>query len=130
MNKYTLGFDQLPLGVSQSNLAGEVEHFLRFFFERGATRRFAESARHYFLGDLFERRLGLVVRGVVKVHSYFLLPKRECCAALANARDRPIASVGLFRARSWLTRYTVAQQEVSHHEHKAFRFQGRIPLGI
>lgn len=26
--------------------------------------------------------------------------------------------------------YTVAQQGVSYHEHKAFRFQGRIPLGI
>ena len=25
MNKYTLGFDQLPLGVRRSNLAGEVE---------------------------------------------------------------------------------------------------------
>jgi hypothetical protein len=60
-------------GARRSDLARQIEHFAGFFFERGADLRFAEAARDYFLGDLLKRCLGLVVRGVIKIHSQFLL---------------------------------------------------------
>jgi hypothetical protein len=73
-------------GARRSDLARQIEHFAGFFFERGADLRFAEAARDYFLGDLLERRLGLVVRSVIKVHGKFLLLEGEFCCGLCLVR--------------------------------------------
>jgi hypothetical protein len=59
--------------TARSNLTRQVEHFAGFLFERGATLRFAEAARDYLLSNLFKRRARFVARGVLKVHSEFLL---------------------------------------------------------
>jgi hypothetical protein len=74
------------VGSDGSKLACQIEHSASFPLERGATLRFAEAARDYFLGDLFERRARFVIRSVIEVHGKFLLFEGKSCGALCLDR--------------------------------------------